>query len=125
MTEGDAPQRVALHPFGVPLPYVHASAADLDGLDGIRWRERGRCAASPAGGWFDDPRTAPAQQARRVCGSCPVRRCCLAAALLYGEEYGIWGGLDPSQRIPLDDRLHAGEPLSDVVDAALRPTRAA
>ncbi|NHA69922.1 WhiB family transcriptional regulator [Phycicoccus flavus] len=125
MTAGHLPDRVALHPFGVPLPYVRASDAVLDELDGIRWRERGLCAADPDGGWFEDVRTPAAQRARLVCAGCPIRRRCLAAALLYGEEYGIWGGLDPDQRRRLDDDLYDGATLGSVVDGALNPGRAA
>ncbi|WP_157622363.1 WhiB family transcriptional regulator [Nostocoides sp. Soil756] len=125
MTGPQAPDRVALRPWGVPLPYVTASAAVLDELDGIRWRERGSCAADPDGGWFEDLRAPAAHRARSICSGCPIRRKCLAAALLYGEEFGIWGGLDPDQRRPLDDALRHGEPLGRVVLGALRTDRAA
>jgi len=43
----------------------------------------------------------------------------LSAALLYGEEYGIWGGFDPEQRSALDFRLKSGETLRAVVVSAL------
>ncbi|WP_216842654.1 WhiB family transcriptional regulator [Arthrobacter sp. NEB 688] len=102
-----------------------ASAGVLDELDGIRWRERGSCAADPDGGWFEDLRAPAARRARSICAGCPVRRKCLAAALLYGEEFGIWGGLDSDQRHPLDEALRHGEPLGRVVDCALRADRAA
>lgn len=43
------------------------------------------------------------EQAKDVCnGGCPVRLECLQAALLtgglWGEENGVWGGLDPLER---------------------------
>ena len=66
-----------------------------------------------------DPRTPAARTARSVCTSCPVRARCLSAALLYGEEYGIWGGLDPEQRAALDGRLQRGETLRAVVTSTL------
>ena len=125
MTGPETASRVALRPFGVPLPYVRASARVLDELDGIRWRERGLCAGDPAGGWFEDTRTPTARRARAVCSGCPVQRRCLAAALVYGEEYGIWGGLDPDERQVLDQRLHEGSSLGAVVDGVLRPCRVA
>ncbi|NHA67478.1 WhiB family transcriptional regulator [Phycicoccus flavus] len=125
MSHRYGPDRVALHPHGIRLPYVNASAAVLDELDGIRWRERGSCSGTPHVGWFEDTRAPAAQRARSICAGCPVRRKCLAAALLYGEEYGIWGGLDPDERLPLDDVLRDGAPLGRVVDAALHTDRVA
>lgn len=35
-----------------------------------------------------------AADAKDQCRGCPVRRLCLARALGYGEESGIWGGFD-------------------------------
>lgn len=32
------------------------------------------------------------------CKECPVQRLCLEDALVHGEVYGIWGGLDYKQR---------------------------
>ena len=111
--------RVAFRAFGVPLAYVRTTAAAIRQLDGIRWRLRGRCATDTSGAWFKDPRTPAAHTARSVCSSCPVRTRCLSAALLYGEEYGIWGGLDSEQRSALDARLKGGETLRVVVMSAL------
>jgi WhiB family transcriptional regulator, redox-sensing transcriptional regulator len=36
--------------------------------------------------------------AKRVCGSCPVRRECATHALTVGEEYGVWGGFSENDR---------------------------
>lgn len=111
--------RVAFRSFGIPLAHVRTTAAAIKELDGIRWRLRGRCSSDESGAWFKDPRTPAARTARSVCASCPVRARCLSAALLYGEEYGIWGGLDPEQRAALDRRLQRGETLRAVVTSAL------
>lgn len=111
--------RVAFRSFGIPLAHVRTTAAAIKELDGIRWRLRGRCSSDESGAWFKDPRTPAARTARSVCASCPVQARCLAAALLYGEEYGIWGGLDPEQRAALDRRLQRGETLRGVVTSAL------
>ena len=41
--------------------------------------------------WFaEDP--ADLEQAKTLCGQCPIRRACLAAALQRGEPWGVWGG---------------------------------
>lgn len=47
---------------------------------------------------FDNQGTA----AKRVCASCPVKDECLAVALTYGEDYGIWGGLTAAERRDLN-----------------------
>ena len=39
--------------------------------------------------------------AKRVCGSCPVRRQCATHALTVGEEYGVWGGFSENDRFLL------------------------
>jgi WhiB family transcriptional regulator, redox-sensing transcriptional regulator len=36
--------------------------------------------------------------AKRLCGSCPVRRQCATHALIVGEEYGVWGGFSENDR---------------------------
>ena len=42
------------------------------------------------------------QQAKAVCHTCPVRRMCLDWALgIYGEQYGVLGGLDADERVQL------------------------
>ncbi len=38
------------------------------------------------------------EQAKRLCGSCPVRVLCLAFAVEHGEAFGVWGGLNPEER---------------------------
>lgn len=39
--------------------------------------------------------------ARNLCARCPVRQKCLDYAMANDEEFGVWGGLSPSER----DRL--------------------
>jgi WhiB family redox-sensing transcriptional regulator len=39
--------------------------------------------------------------AKDVCSRCPVRAECLAFALANGEEFGVWGGMDPDERFAL------------------------
>ena len=34
----------------------------------------------------------------QLCAGCPVRRPCLRYALSTGQEFGIWGGYDESER---------------------------
>jgi hypothetical protein len=50
------------------------------------------------------------RQARRVCDGCPVRAECLAEELAWMRRTGalgagLWGGLDPFERVELLDML--------------------
>lgn len=38
------------------------------------------------------------QSAIGICEECPVRGVCRAYALAFGEQYGVWGGLDEERR---------------------------
>jgi WhiB family redox-sensing transcriptional regulator len=38
------------------------------------------------------------ERAKLVCSACPVRLNCLAAALVFNTEDGIWGGLTSVER---------------------------
>ena len=57
-----------------------------------------------------------------VCGRCPVRRSCLAAALLQHEE-GVWAGTTEADRRQLYGLLKADVPVNRVLDAALASQR--
>jgi WhiB family redox-sensing transcriptional regulator len=39
------------------------------------------------------------EDARRICGRCPVRLDCLAVALATSNAGGIWGGLTEAERV--------------------------
>lgn len=44
------------------------------------------------------PSLKQAEQAKAICACCPVRRQCLAFAMLAGQTHGIWGGLTEDER---------------------------
>jgi len=74
-------------------------------LPPVEWDEQGLCVTEP-GNWFPDPSQAAHSTAEKaVCGRCPVREACLAYALDARELWGIWGGLDPEERLALVRRL--------------------
>jgi len=56
---------------------------------------------------FFPGRGEPAEPARRICASCPVRQPCLDYAISHGIVHGIWGGLAERDRRTLRSR-HAG-----------------
>lgn len=77
------------------------SALDYDGTP-PEWHRRAKC----LGMAFDDPERADrlfhpepsvvmTNEARRICGGCPVRNDCLIAGL---REDGVWGGTQANER---------------------------
>jgi hypothetical protein len=50
--------------------------------------------------WID-PSPEQARRCCAICLGCPVGHNCLAAALITGEPWGIWGGLNSDQRADL------------------------
>lgn len=90
-------------------------------IDYPEWMAQGLCAQQielspdswfPLGGPGPNPtnrvnRTPAAQEAKRVCGECPVRVQCLEYAFEADERHGIWGGLDQYERRELKDRRSA------------------
>lgn len=83
------------------------------------WKENGTCRQTDPELWFADTSRRTKARAASICASCPVRRPCLAWALVFDEEYGVWGGLDAAERLPLQRRLSTGEPLPEVLAAAM------
>lgn len=111
-------QSVMQRLYGVPVEGVRCSSRLRSRLMTWAWRLRGRCMGAPAFGrwWFAPEGSRANARARRLCASCPVRQLCLASALLHGEEFGIWGGLGPRERLPLARRLRDGARLDDLLE---------
>jgi len=52
--------------------------------------------------WFPEPgMRRETLTAKRLCMQCPGRAACLAGALARNEEFGIFGGLTPAERLKL------------------------
>lgn len=63
-----------------------------------QWSKHAICAADPER-MFPDNLEPSIRAAKQVCTGCPVRMACLQDALTTGDnEYGIRGGLKPSER---------------------------
>ena len=86
------------------------------------WREWAACRGTDLGVFFPG-RGEPAEPARRICASCPVRQPCLEFALSRGITHGIWGGLTERDRRALRTR-HAGAAQRER-DAAIAAAAAA
>ena len=112
-------------PLNVPTMPA-AVRADLAAQIEPGWADEAACASEwvDPDWWFapaDDPDHAAA---RRICGSCPVRRSCLAHALATGEPEGIWGGFDESERDWQQLALAEGSRVAAVLDPHMRTAAA-
>ena len=81
------------------------------------WQRAAACAASDLDPdcWFTEPGNPAHTAAKRICGSCPVRRSCLAHALAVREPAGIWGGADETERAQLQQAMVEGIPVAVVL----------
>ncbi|HET7713387.1 MAG TPA: WhiB family transcriptional regulator [Patescibacteria group bacterium] len=79
--------------------------------DRQEWRKRGSCRSntlseiSQRDKLFFMGRGGKANRAQEICNRCPVKRNCLAFALYYKEEEGIWGGMTPDDRRDMPEFL--------------------
>ncbi|WP_256796214.1 WhiB family transcriptional regulator [Terrabacter sp. Ter38] len=83
------------------------------------WKEYGTCRQTDAELWFADTSRRIHDRAASICHDYPVRRSCLTWALVFDEDFGIWGGLSTAERRPFRARLTRGEPVAAVVGEAL------
>lgn len=105
--------------YGVRVPIDFTGGPSRADLDHGDWRGDAECAREDDRWWFAGPATAEYRMAVTVCGECPVRRQCLAVALVYEEEFGIWAGTGARRRNTLVAQLRDGTPLGEVLDRVL------
>ena len=66
-------------------------------MKNLVWRQRAACRG-------DDPdifypvSEEDAEEAKSICGACPVREACLEYALGHRERDGVWGGATERER---------------------------
>lgn len=72
------------------------------------WRHRAVCRDEDPELFFPIGNTGPAlrqiDDAKRVCGRCPVSDDCLTWAISTGQDSGVWGGLSEDERRALKRR---------------------
>jgi WhiB family redox-sensing transcriptional regulator len=77
----------------------HSARAGGDSAD---WRDGAACRRHDPELFFPEGTAGPAklqaEQAKRVCQSCPARTPCLDFALRVGLAFGIWGGTTGEER---------------------------
>lgn len=87
-----------------------------------KWQHRAACRGEEPELFFPIGSTGPAklqaEEAKRVCRSCDVREQCLAWALEYGQDHGVWGGMGEEERRELKKRSRSTR--SRLGGAALR-----
>lgn len=74
-----------------------ATLADVASRSLGPWARQASCAEQDPEIFFP-PKNDSGEAARATCARCPVREDCLAYALAADEKFGIWGGLDESER---------------------------
>jgi WhiB family redox-sensing transcriptional regulator len=84
--------------------WPEATAGQLQRLLGIPsdrpWMEYAACREVPADLFFPEKGESN-RPAKAICARCPVRGECLEAALDRGENFGVFGGLSPRERMAL------------------------
>ncbi|MBZ3901229.1 WhiB family transcriptional regulator [Streptomyces scabiei] len=78
----------------------------------MHWRERAACLRVDPDLFFpigvSGPTLVQVDEAKAVCGHCPVARRCLDWALRAGGVEGVWGGTTESERRALTRRVPLG-----------------
>jgi WhiB family redox-sensing transcriptional regulator len=62
----------------------------------VDWRDEALCAQTDPEAFF--PESGHVEQAKRVCGRCPVQAACLEFALSTDQRFGVWGGRSARER---------------------------
>jgi len=88
--------------------------AELTELAQRGWQQDALCAQADPEAWFPNVGFFASAQVLTTCARCPVRRSCLAAALLRAE-LGVWAGTTEAHRRVLRRMLKAGIPVADVL----------
>lgn len=65
-------------------------------MTNTNWRDRALCAQTDPDAFVPD-KGGSTVQAKKICGTCPVRQQCLDYALANNER-GIWGGTSDTER---------------------------
>lgn len=74
------------------------------------------CQENPADLWFAEL-PADVEQAKALCGTCPIREACLAGALERHEPWGVWGGQLVLAGVVVPRKRPRGRPRKDEVAA--------
>jgi hypothetical protein len=96
----------------------HAAERELHAESVPGWRRHALCASVDPDAWFPEHGVGADTRVLRLCAECPVRRSCLATALL-GHDLGVWAGTTELTRRPGHRMLRHDVPAAKVVDVLL------
>ncbi|KUH40005.1 MULTISPECIES: WhiB family transcriptional regulator [Streptomyces] len=72
------------------------------------WRQAAACRHEDPDLFFpvgtSGPAVMQAEEAKKICGRCPVREQCLQWAVETGQDFGVWGGANEDERRTLRRR---------------------
>ena len=121
-TGDDRVGRLLEYSFAGPAEHMLSDYA----LRGLRvriaphWWHRAACQGCDTDAWYPEAQSKPNRPVARICAECPVRKSCLATAILTDED-GIWGGTRRGQRLHARARLlaehHPGDVIADLLAA--------
>jgi WhiB family transcriptional regulator, redox-sensing transcriptional regulator len=84
---------------GVLLARPAVAVTSVDGMSEVTdWRTRAACLRADPELFFPEWTGPAIDQAKQICGGCPVRARCLDWALSHRAAFGIWGGRTAAER---------------------------
>jgi WhiB family redox-sensing transcriptional regulator len=94
------------------------AARELEGVIEPGWTVDAACLSVDPELWFPEKGGTTSRAVLEICASCPVRRSCLAAAIVNVED-GIWGGVQPVPRSQARAQIWRGDDPLVVLDELL------
>ena len=89
-----------LSDLGISTEAVPAWRALCSALDSLADEGRQTLCQQWPDQWAADATPTARREAAEACGYCPALALCAAYAEAANENYGVWGGIDRSQRRP-------------------------
>ncbi len=103
---------------GVRVLLPATAARALESVVTPEWTVDAACVSVDPELWFPDKGGTTSRAVLEICASCPVRRSCLASAIVNLEE-GIWGGVQALQRSQARGQMWRGAETFAVLDELL------
>ncbi len=94
------------------------AARELESVLEPDWAVDAACVSVDPELWFPDKGGTTSRAVLEICASCPVRRSCLASAIVNLED-GIWGGVQALQRSQARGQIWRGAETLAVLDELL------
>lgn len=112
----DVPSAMLTHAEPAHQHGLHSVAAVVDLADESILTGGLPCQENDADLWFAEL-PADVEEAKSLCGPCPIREACLAGAIQRSEPWGVWGGQLLVQGVVVPRKRPRGRPRKDEVAA--------